>query len=147
VVKTVTVPEIARRMEEYAGSEIRFNLLALVRDRRCVLGETMRRATTGTRLEVRRVVHAVVESMEEGALAGSPNPEAVVASFKLAASVPEFNAAGSGSAAASASAGLPASSTDHFEPADTVEGRRLSDSEPSTQRVPLCANKRIATIT
>jgi len=102
-------------MEEYAGSEIRFNLLALVRDRRCVLGETMRRATT--RLEA---VHALAESMEEGALAGSPNPEAVAAS--LAASVPEFHAAGSGSAATSASAGLPASSTDHFEPADDLEG-------------------------
>lgn len=39
-------PEIQVRIERYAASEIRFNLMALVRDRRSVAREQLAKATS-----------------------------------------------------------------------------------------------------
>lgn len=128
----VAVPEISRRIEEYASSEIRFNLLALVRDKRAVLAEQLQR--TVARAEA---TFAVAESFEPGALAGvGPDPVALAASFEK--EIPEFAAAAaapepSGDAPAAGAAGgagvgaggMAVDGGAPFEPASTLDELRV----------------------
>lgn len=120
----VAVPEISRRIEEYSSSEIRFNLLALVRDKRTVLAEQLQR--TAARAEA---AFAVAESIEPGALAGiGPDPVALAAAFEK--DVPEFAGAtaapeptGSGGAVGGAGAGMAVDAAGGvaFEPACSLD--------------------------